>query len=285
MAKIPTLFKEGTTFEIIERDAGPRDLPAWARDAHINWYDGYGNRPQLKVRCRADPLAFSSFGNPAYDLREGGMWIAEQDGVASVHYHGGALRQTEFERHVRWLENPAQTNNWKGEAEIEKYTMLATTQQDGYAGRHFDITLKDGSNVRLRGPWHGGSPDGFMEINYDIDDSIARNAGRVNRWWRPWHARGGYFGLYIRPQVVLDIFSTFLAHIEWCWVIEPDGRRSLEPIRPETSMPKGWKVDVTDCPGHQFVKMGDKDHPWDACAFCERHRDLDYINPYKVKVA
>lgn len=285
MVKLPASTKPGTTFERIEQKAGPRDLPAWARDAHIHWYDGYGNRPHLKVRCKTDPLAFSKSGNPAWEQLPKGCWLAEQDGVAAVHYHEGVVRETEFERHVRWIEKPSQSNNWKGEAEVEKYTMLATTKQDGYAGRSFDITLKDGRDVRLRGPWHGRSPEGFMEISYDLDESILRNAGKVNRWWRPWHQHGGYFGLYIRPQLVLDIFATFLPHIAWCSVFEPDNRFRFEPLRPETGMPKGWRVDEADCPGHQFVSMSGEEKPFDSCAFCERHRDPNYVNPYARKAA
>jgi hypothetical protein len=284
-------------YEPIERTAGPRPLPAWVRDVHINWRHGWMNRPELKVRCRVDPLAFSNSGNPVWEKRENGMWIAEQDGVAAVHYHEGAVREDKFTRRIGgewdiskpqlldgepWIDTaglwPDQIPNAKpkmGGFEHETYTMLATTQQQGYAGRHIDVTLKDGSTVRLRGPWHGGAPDGYMEVYYDIDDHIEKYAVQRPGRRRKWHAIGGYFGLYVRTELMIDILSTFQPHVELAWVEQQVGnvvRRSFEPIVPQTGFPKGWFVPVEECPGHQFTVNWPPEGPNDPCAFCGTRR-------------
>lgn len=296
-------------FERIGLVEGPRKLPLWARDAHIDWMDGYGNSPHLKVRCRTDPLAFAKFGNPAWEKVGSKTWIAERDGVAAVHYHEGAVRPAKFTRKIGgewditkpqlldgepWIDTtglwPDQIPNAKpkmGGTEHETFTMLATTQQEGYAGRHFDITLKDGTDVRLRGPWHGGAPDGFVELYYDIDDHLAKTAGRPNnRWYRKWYARGGYFGLFMRPEVLLDIFATFLPHVPWAMVAD-EKRCTLQPLRPETGLPKGFHVDPARCPGHRYGMTAYQSgpHPGDRCALCNERRDPSWVSPYERKPA
>jgi hypothetical protein len=294
-------------FEPLNLAAGPRDLPAWVKGAHIDWMDGYGNSPHLKVRCAADPLGFSDFGNPAWEKVGADCWIAERDGVASVHYHSGAVRPTEFTRKIGgewdptkpqlldgrpWIDTaglwPDQIANAKpkmGGLEHETFTMLATTQQDGYAGRHFDITLKDGTNVRLRGPWHSLAPKGFVSLYYDTDDHIqnCRSGWRVWRQ-RKWHELGGFFGLYVRTELVLDIFASFQPHAPWATIIETrkDGeRRWIEPMRPETQMPKGWYVEPEGCPGHRYSLSSGEPKPYDSCVFCHERRDPAWRFPHE----
>lgn len=297
------------SFERVEMRAGPRDLPAWARDLHVNFRHGWGNRPEYKIRCRTDPLAFTDNNTPVwlpFDRPPHARgWIAERDGVASVHYHGGALSIQSFEDHVRWITPPTQANAWKGEAETRRYEMLATTKQEGYGGRAFDITLDacrlpvsgvatdlpSGTPVRLRGPWHGGAPEGFMEVRYDLDREISRYASSP-RWRRPWFQRGGYFGLYIRPEVFLDIAATYQPHLEWAWVTETVGKTDflrLEPLVPQTGLPKGMYVNPADCPGHDYARSGGgtSDHPFDRCKFCGEQREPGwvYVSPWAAKAA
>jgi hypothetical protein len=100
------------TFEIIDLPAGPRQLPSWVRDFNINWMWGWDNSPELKVRCRTDPLAFTKDDNPVWlpgdsAARDGQTfkpgtraWIAEQDGVVTCHYHGGAITEQQFIRKI-----------------------------------------------------------------------------------------------------------------------------------------------------------------------------------------
>ena len=303
---------EPTSFTRIELAAGPRTLPAWARDLSINFRHGWGNRPDYKIRCREDPTAFTRDGSPVWTpFSEPGHsrgWRAEREGVAAVHYHGGAISVADFEEHVRWIDPPSQANGWKGEAETRKYQMLATAPQDGYAGRAFDITLdacslpvwsaaerraietaiERGTVIRLRGPWHGGAPEGYMEVHYDTDASIAQYGRPIGkRRPRPWYNLGGYFGLYVTPALFLDIAATYQPHIEWAWVDIPIGketRRYLEPLVPETGLPKGVYVAPSDCPGHQYVRGGPatQDHPSDRCKFCGEKRDPSwvYVSPW-----
>lgn len=255
------------------------------------------NRPEIKVRCRTDPLAFAKFGNPAFEQRDGGMWIAEHEGIAEVHYHKGALRETQFTRKIGgeldmtkpqlldgkpWIDTTGlwadQIPNAKpkmGGTEHETFTMLATTQQDGYSGRHFDITMKDGRDIRLRGPWHGGAPDGYQEVYYYIDDRQEYKCRPGSRHYRTWHDRGGFFGLYVQHEVMIDILSTFQPHLELAWVERIIGKqtyRTVEPLMPETGLPKGIFVPVDECPGHQFSVTIGSAGPHDRCAFCELPR-------------
>jgi len=86
-------------------------------NARVRWMEGYNNDPELEVL--ADHL-------PDYkDLRyeeNNGCYFAERDGYVSFFYHSG---------------NPE--------------------QQEGYFGRHFHITMKDGTEKTLKGPWSSRS--------------------------------------------------------------------------------------------------------------------------------
>ena len=295
--------------ETVNLPSGPRSLPSWCRGGHINWRWPYSNSPDYMVRCATDPLAFSTSGAPVWRMfdwhdgsKKGRGWIAEREGVAACHYHDGAISLTEFEERVRWIEKPSQANGWKGEAETRKYKMLATAQQDGYAGRHFDITLaaqvipiysretgtvmtkvEHGTKLRLRGPWHGGAPSGYTETSYWIDDRSARYGSWVER--RKWYDRGGYFGLYIKPAILLDIMATYEPHVPWAMVTESwKGRdeQRLRPLVPETGLPKEWKVNPDQCPGHDYVLSPystgpNRTRPNDKCKFCGRMRDPEWV--------
>lgn len=298
-------------FTPIDLDPGERPLPAWVKDAHINWMEGFGNSPHLHVRCRHDPLAFANFGNPVWEKRGSKTWIAEHEGVASVHYHNGAVSRQPFIEHAGWIDGKwnhdiqatldgeprfdrdglwadQPSKPFMGGGIFETRHMLATTQQEGYAGRHIDITLKNGDNVRLRGPWHGGAPEGYSEVYYYIDRD--EDAKQSRRWWKPWYKRGGYFGLHVRTELLLDIFATYQPHVPWGTVTTPiiGGESTrLEPLRPETGLPKGFYLDPDQCPGHRFsfnhYQTGPQ--PYDRCDFCEVRRDPSWVSPYERKAA
>ncbi len=303
-------MSEEKRFEPVEMAAGPRALPGWVRGAHINWMDAYANSPHLHIRCSRDPLEFQWAGNPVWEKRANGMWIAEQDGVAAVHYHKGAVSLTSFQERVGWINGKFdaqlqdtldgeprvdRTGCWPdqpgrpcmGGGIYETREILATTQQEGYAGRHIDITLKTGELVRLRGPWHGGAPEGYSEVYYYIDRPEDQRRGR---WWRPWYNRGGFFGLYVRTELLLDIFATFTPHVPWCihTTVNRHGEtHRLEPIRPEIGLPKGWHVAPDQCPGHRYgvTHYQSGPLPSDQCAFCEERRDPDWVSPYGKRAA
>jgi hypothetical protein len=293
--------------EPLDLVSGPRALPRWAKGGHIDWHWPFSNRPSYMVRCKTDPLAFTTDGAPVWrrttyndGAKTGVAWIAERDGVASCHYHSGIVSMVEFEEHVRWIEKPSQANGWKGQEETRKFFMLATTQQDGYAGRHFDITLMaqeipvydpatrqttvtkvdHGTKLRLRGPWHGGAPAGYVETSYWIDNDKA---------WRPkgrkWFESGGYFGLLIKPEILLDILATFQPHVQWAMVTETlsgKDRYRPEPLVPETGLPKGWHIHPDQCPRHDFVQSPwatgrDRTQPNDRCRFCNQQRRPGWV--------
>lgn len=292
--------------EVLNLPEGPRPLPRWATGGHIEWHWPFSNRPSFKVRCAHDPLDFTTSGAPVWRMfewhdgkKKGRGWIAEREGVAACHYHDGTISMQEFEERVRWVVNPCQANNWKGEAETRKYQMLATSKQEGYAGRHFDITLaaqhipiysrehgtvltkvEHGTKLRLQGPWHGGAPSGYLETSYWIDDEKA---------WKPkdrkWFESSGYFGLYIKPELLLDIMATYQSHVPWARVTETRGNEDcvrLEPLIPEVGLPKRWLVHPDQCPGHEYVLSPfatgrDRRHPNDSCRFCGTKRQPGWV--------
>jgi len=296
--------------------SGPRDLPKWSKGGHINWRWYYSNSPDYMVRCAFDPLKFATDGSPVwrrftyeYGGKKGAGWIAEQDGVASVHYHDGMISLVEFEDnvtdekgHVVYIEKPDWQAGKPGIPQTRKYSMLATTQQEGYGGRAFTITLAEqeipiysretgtvmtkvqaGTKLRLRGPWHGGAPTGYTETSYWIDEDQGRWGSWINQ--RKWYERGGYFGLYIKPEILLDILATYEPHVPWAVVTESwrgKDEERLRPLIPETGLPKEWKVHPEQCPGHDYVispwSTGrDRTRPSDTCRLCGEKRDPAWV--------
>jgi len=305
-------------FELIDLPAGRRSLPSWAWGAEINWRWGYSNRPDYLLRCRHDPLAFTKepvwrmfeYDDSRYDAgakrmgrqSKGRGWIAESEGVAMCHYHSGAIRMTSFEDnvtdekgHVVWIEKPDYKAGKMGVPETRRYVMLATDKQEGYAGRHFDITLAEqeipildgqrsvmtkveaGTRLRLRGPWHGGAPDGYREVSYQYDREPYAVPVRKS-WHRKWHQRLGYFGLCIDPAILLDIMATYQPHVQWALMTFDGGKLGIEPLHPETGLPKGWKLDPEQCQ-HDFMlsnySLNRRPQPSDECRWCRARRDAD----------
>lgn len=292
-------------FTPIDLGEGPRPIPEWARDADIRWRWAFDNRPDYALRCRADPLAFTRDGSPVWrpliietktgsKTRPDQAWIAERDGVAEVHYHDGPISMVEFEENVTvdgkvlWEEAPDWRNGKPGKAVTRKYEMLATTKQEGYGGRHFDITLAaceiriggkltavpDGTRLRLRGPWHSSPPRGYREVSYLIDDQQSYHRAGTH-----WTRRTLYFGLCLRTEVLLDIMATHLPHIEWA-MTEHERGIGLEPLVPQTGLPKNWWVEPEACPGHDYTLSPydrPKPRPNDRCKLCGQMRDPSWV--------
>lgn len=312
--------------------SGRRVLPAWAIDAQINWRWQFSNSPDYLIRCAFDPLAFAHDGSPVWRMgsydhdpkgcvgtpavpaprgQKSRFWIAEQDGVAVCHYHSGTIRMVEFEENVTdsdgkivWIERPDYTTGKMGEPQTRKFSMLATDKQEGYAGRHFDITLADqtipiwdadlrrvvdttvaaGTKLRLRGPWHGGAPEGYIETSYQYDKADYVPPAR-RAWQRKWHQRMGYFGLCIRPDILLDILTTFEPHVPWAratGIRSGEERVHLVPLNPVTGLPKEWKVNPERCPGHEYTISAwatglDRTSPADHCRHCGQTRDPEWV--------
>lgn len=213
---------------------GRQTLPDWCLGAHIDWGNGHCGVPSvtLKVRGKVYRWADQRFSKEA-----GGMYIARhEDGRAVVHYHKGALSR------VKLLDRRKPGGGYiEMVADCKEVEVLATTQQDGYGGAHYWLTMEDGSDLVLRGPWHGGAPPGYVEVSaFDVSDPLYQ--GKWSRS-RPWYRRGGGPGVYITEDLFMRIVSTFCAHARVARVGHSYGAR-LEPYRAEWGMPKAAIYEV-----------------------------------------
>lgn len=86
-------------------------------DARVNWYVGFMNDPELSILVHGHP----EHKDLRYEQR-GPLYFAECDGYVSFFAHSG---------------NPE--------------------QQEGYCGDHFRLTMKDGTDKVLKGPWSSRS--------------------------------------------------------------------------------------------------------------------------------
>lgn len=102
-----------------------------------------------------------------------------------------------------------------------KVMLPATTAQEGFGGAHIPIFMEDGSEIILRGPWHVGAPEGYVEVSYQM---------RGERW-------GGRAGLYITIDLFTRIMARFQAHLELVEVTY-GGCTTIEPMKPEWGEPK-----------------------------------------------
>lgn len=237
----------------IELPAGPQPIPAWARDLSVYWADGYGNAPMFKLKTGE---ALRRWEGKRFN-RIGDLFLAEApDGRAEAYYQGGALTLTTVrrfrtldgklheyrpatgERITEALEGggtinhvPYDPGEW---VEVERY---CTRQEQGFGGAHIDITMVDGTEVTLRGPWHGPCPQGFVELVYV--NTAEPHYAAYNKVWRRWSDRGGTGGLLIRQELFTRIFARFLPHLHLAAVDMGRGPR-FEPLKPEWREPKAW---------------------------------------------
>ncbi|WP_370194277.1 MULTISPECIES: hypothetical protein [Aurantimonas] len=242
-------------WSFIERPTGPQPLPGWCKGAQIFWLDGYGNSPdvRLKVIGEARDWPEKRF------RREGNRYIAESgDGRVEQYAHDGGVSMVKLRR---WRSEDGSLRTWRrsgpewAEAgskaigrmvvdgnlveygnepgEWVEVDLLATTKQQGFGGAEIPIKMEDGSDLVLRGPWHVGAPQGFVETAYvDVGKPVAPYYSK-----RPWHQRTGMGGLYLREDLFIRIMSRFAAHIPLVRVKHLYGWR-VEPIKPEWDAPK-----------------------------------------------
>lgn len=131
-------------FEVVDLSEIEPKAPAWMVDLTIDWYEGFSNAPAFKAIVLGDVYAFAN--EPIWQ-RDGSRWFCESgDGRMMQHFHSGKLAFREGDP-----------------------TVLQTDQQDGYAGRHFEIIMKEPihgtRNVILRGPWHGCPPTKYNSVS------------------------------------------------------------------------------------------------------------------------
>jgi len=234
------------TWEPITLPEGPRPIPAWCTGLHVDFVDAYSNAPRFKLKTTSN---VRDWPEKRFE-RKGRLFLAvAPDGRAEAYYHDSTLRPTTLRRFRcddgRLLQyRPSEPRNdcscpsvlTPGEwVEVER---LATTQQEGFGGAHIDITMTDGAEVTLRGPWHGGAPAGFVETAY-VDMSYPwRPRPRKDRPSR-WHDQGGVGGLFVAEATFIDIFARFAPHLTLAAVTNGIGRR-IQPLKPEWSEPKDW---------------------------------------------
>ena len=223
----------------VELPAGRQDLPAWVRGAHVDWHNGYASAPTVKLKTNCDARTWPD----QQWAREGAkLFICRHDdGRAECYYQGGALQPT-MVRRFRTLDGglhryrpqtgeritekmdgyvinhvPPDPGEW---VEVER---MCTRQEDGFGGAHIDITLTDGTAATLRGPWHGGAPEGYVEVSY-----VDTTSPPCGKWesTRPWHQRGGRGGLYITESLFLSIVATYAPHVRAARVAHSYGQRT-----------------------------------------------------------
>jgi len=139
----------------------PFELPKWVLDARIDWMEQYSNPPDVDVLH--DGTAFD--GEWLYEYDKGRkLYIAESEGRVKWHSHNDLLSEIDYEtKFLEWGKKANGTPDYNVRiAETEK--RWATSQSEGYGGRHFPITMKDGRKAVLRGPWHTKCPPGYQEI-------------------------------------------------------------------------------------------------------------------------
>lgn len=283
---IPNEQQEAAIMHGLERGAkwweprdlplGRQELPSWLKGAHVDLMLQASNPPQVTLKISHDPWPtgepkfFENEGEGAWTARSSDGWLMER------HYHQGrvfeavAWRLVGMDRNeylkdgrLEWQieSNPAsaeaetrkhmefcQRDGTNGGISIEYKTILATEKQAGYGGRTFWIKLKDGREMALRGPWHGGPPVGWTEAycwdmsrEYNRTPDIVRIKcadGVVRRRSRPWHARGGSFGYFFSDDLVMKAVARYVPHMCAAMVYPGYGRARIEFYIDEWGAPK-----------------------------------------------
>jgi len=211
------------------RPVGLTRLPEWVKDIHVDWHDGFSNGPSYWLRVTHD---IGDWPGKVW-RKEGDYYRAyNPDGYIEQHCHNGRVTPTL----VKAWRNPdgtlCQYRGDEGGAWVEEM-FNATTQQEGYAKRHFWLKMEDGSDLVLRGPWSTGCPEGYSPASIVIPKYIHG---------APWFKRcTPLFGLAFKHELLAAIFARFQAHLPLALVTQHKWT-SLEPYREEWGMPKGARI-------------------------------------------
>lgn len=248
-------------WSLVARPSGPMALPDWIKGAKVEWMDGYGNAPGICLKVHGD---VREWPDKRFTFEpKGHLYQARHpDGRLEQHAHSGPVSLTKLQafrradgtiaKHRRfgpeWGTEPGiGTINRDGirsgyePGEWTEAEFLATTRQEGYGGTIWWVTMEDGREIALRGPWHVGSPDGYQEFAYvDVAPGSMFHDHRKHGDKRPWYNSTGRAGLYLRGDVAIAIYATFLPHIELARVqYRWSGSKAyLEPLKPEWNAPK-----------------------------------------------
>lgn len=272
-----------------ERPVGRQQLPSWVSGAHVDWRFGCPNPPNIYLKVHGDVRnwegkRWEKEGDKTYIARH-------EDGRATVLYHSGARslamcwrvfiggRPLTFQWQVptrlpgESLEQAALREGGKNlasvktngdfpspyggppmrgaDADLVIKPFYCTTKQGGFGGDHFDLPMVDGTDTLLRGPWHGTSPPGFVEVRVcDVDQPVGRRDLR-----RPWHDRMVSGLLYITEDLFARILATYAPHAELARVRHSYGWQ-LEPYDPRWCGPKGMAYELERLRDEQHLPAG-----------------------------
>lgn len=224
------------TWVPFERPVGPVNLPAWVKDIHVDWHEGFSNGPDYWIYCAHD---IGDWSGKTW-RREGHFYRAyHPDGYVEQQAHDGRVSPT---RMKAWRNPDGTMSQYRGDdgGEWVDGWFPATTQQEGYAGRHFWIKMEDGTDLVLRGPWWGGKPLGYEAASIVTPKySGCRRPGHG-----PWY-KGctPTFGLLFKIELIAAIFARFQAHLPLALVTQYGSTR-LEPYREEWGAPKGARTKI-----------------------------------------
>lgn len=240
-------------WEEIDRPAGAQPVPEWCRDLRVDWHDDYSNDPDFRLKTVGDVF---DWPNKRYH-REGARYISESDdGRIEQFSHAGPIgmnrvkmfRREDGTHHLhrrngtQWPNGVCVGTDGSGAragyepGEWVEIDHLSTSQQDGFAGRHYMITLDDGRDLILRGPWHVGAPAGYQAA---ITVDCTKPDAYILRRGLKWHRRTGCFGLFLRQDVVVNILCRFAPHLRLARVDNGYGW-NVQPMKPEWDKPKHW---------------------------------------------
>jgi hypothetical protein len=170
-------------WERVEMPTGNIVLPDWCLDVRINWYDGYANWPELKVKAAHCPAKHE-------DLR----WENEGNGYYRAYTNDGIMDQLKHDGRLTLDEASG---------------AYVSTQQEGFAKRSFTLKMKDGSTVILRGPWSTIKRSGWTDFSYADMEYEAKSG-----WGgRPWETALHMAGLAMNEDLFARIVARFLPHL------------------------------------------------------------------------
>lgn len=229
----------GLTWEWVDR---PTDgaVPDWARGVRVEWMEGYANPPHYTVLTRSDPTDWTKVFR-----REGSRYLAESgDGRAACYYHSGEPQLTKLTRRLHSLVRCTPAGDGAAARKLprdpwrysrgtyhwdEVYEAWATPQQEGFAGSTFWVDLDDGRRVALRGPWHGPSPRGYLDVAAEWPSE---------RGGTKWPHR---LGITISEDALVQLLALYQAHMPVARV--SNGRRTwVEAVRPDWDRPKSVRL-------------------------------------------
>lgn len=268
-------------WEPVEMPVGRQQLPSWLRGANVDWMDGCGNAPEVKLLVRDDPYEWPGQvwvkeGNDAYITRH-------EDGRCKVHYHGGQVMESAAWRiyagdrpftykwdvpKALWAgESPLDAARREGEAHLQSCQSLDDDFESPFGVHGVKIRRSELRLVvkpmRITEEQGGYGGRGYLLQMADGSETLLRGpwhggapAGyvethtyqpseKIARWERnrPWFKRGGNYGLYITEELFLAAIATYAPHVRIARVQHSYGWR-LEPYRQEWGMPKAMVYDL-----------------------------------------